>query len=155
VVSDSILRIVISADFLASISRSNLDFPSLRLLFAVFSILQFEYFLFENLNRPLFVPILHSFLLVKNTQPGGNMGRSTGTLCLIHMLSTRSRSPHKLKLNILIVDGKVKGNDRHHSHSYCRTVQPPHPLSLRHPDNLMHSRLALHNFVDVRPTHLG
>lgn len=148
-VSNSVLRIVVSPYFLASVHCPDLWFPSLCLCQNRLLILYLEQPLFKNLCRSLSVLVLTSLLLNKHAYPSRNVCSPACWVSFLHRLSSCSTWTSVLIFNILIINIKSKRNRWHNDHRYCGRMNTTFALCLRYSNNLMNSSLALHNFIAI------
>ena len=146
-ISDSVLRVVVSADFFTAVQRGYLRFPAWLLFFNRFFILYFEKSLLEQLSCPLLVHLLTSLFLNKDLQASRNVSGPACRLNFVDRLSTRPAWASKLIFDILRIYLEGERDDRHHNHRYCAGVQSSLCLSLGHSDNLVHSWLGFHDLV--------
>jgi hypothetical protein len=141
-ISNPILRKVISLDLLTPIIRPYLNPPISLQLLHMLIILYSKQLLLQYLIRSSSISNLIPFLLNKHLNIRRDMRRPTRRISLIHTLPPCALRPAVLILNLILIQQKIKRNIGLDHHRHRTRMQPAFAFCLWHSDHFMHTGLA-------------
>ena len=136
-VGDSVVGPVVGPDFVAKVAMSHLVFANCLFLRKVLRMENLVHFKSEAFDTLSFVCILVPRLLTLSHKAGGQVGRATGGISFVNMLSAGALGTVRINSDLLHIKVKFSRHFGHHNHNCSAAMNAAGLLSLRHPLHLV------------------